>query len=433
MNHAPSRATCLVIALVLCAVLSEQHTGTTRSVVAQAQSTPTLVPSADGTAVYDETNNVTWLADADLPASNQFGVPLCASGRSQICINSSGSMRYDAAVAWVAAMNAAAYLGHTNWQLPTTPPKDPSCAKIGANTDTFGFGCTGSPLGSLYSRLGFAAPNSVQPAANQLAGPFSNLQPYLYWSRTPGGGATDACASAANGCGMASFSFNTGFHGANTLANFLYLWPSVPGSLTGAPASTGAALQVGADGQTVFDPESDRTWLTDADLAASNQFGLPACADPTTPPECVAQGGAMTFAAAEQFIAYMNAAAYLGQTNWEIPPLEAGCPAYGCGGGKDPMGNLYQQLGLSAGHPAVAAPNNPVGPFQNLQAYLYWSCEGQAIHGGCAANGPVPNQQWSFSFGSDFTGTDILQNSLYVTAYYPGAGPTTAATSSPTP
>jgi hypothetical protein len=29
-------------------------------------------------------------------------------------------MNYNAAAAWVAAMNAANYLGHNNWQLPTT-------------------------------------------------------------------------------------------------------------------------------------------------------------------------------------------------------------------------------------------------------------------------------------------------------------------------
>jgi hypothetical protein len=423
MIRIPRPVARIACVLLLGAVLSVQFAHSIRGVGAGAQYVPTLVPSADGTTVYDATKNVTWLADADLPASNQFGIPLCPGGRSQVCINSSGSMRYDAAVAWIAAMNAGAYLGHSDWRLPATLPKDRTCAKIGANEDTFGFGCTGSPLASLYSRLGFGAPNSVQPAAKQTAGPISNLQPYLYWSRTPGGSTSEGCASAANGCGMASFSFNTGFHGANTLLNFLYLLPSIPGRLAGAPASTGTGLQVSADGQTVYDPESERTWLADADLAASNAFSLPACTDPTTPPVCIAQGGAMTFAAAGQFVANMNAAAYLGLTNWEIPPLEVGCPAYGCGGGRDPMGNLYQQLGLSAGQPAVVAPNNPVGPFQHLQAYLYWSCEGQSVQGGCAANGPVPNQQWSFSFGSGFTGTDILQNSLYVTAYHPGGGP----------
>jgi hypothetical protein len=31
-------------------------------------------------------------------------------------------MNYIAAVAWVAAMNGANYLGHSDWQLPTTCP-----------------------------------------------------------------------------------------------------------------------------------------------------------------------------------------------------------------------------------------------------------------------------------------------------------------------
>ena len=82
-----------------------------------------LVLSADGLAVYDDVNNVTWLADFNLPASNRFGIPECNGTNVgvQTCINPSGSMNYGAAAAWVAAMNAANYLGHGNWQLPTTP------------------------------------------------------------------------------------------------------------------------------------------------------------------------------------------------------------------------------------------------------------------------------------------------------------------------
>jgi len=91
----------------------------------------TFVLSADGITVYDATNNITWLADFNLPASNRFGVPVCNGTNVGVrtCINPSGSMNYGAAVAWVAAMNAANYLGHSNWQLPTTPLVDNTCGK----------------------------------------------------------------------------------------------------------------------------------------------------------------------------------------------------------------------------------------------------------------------------------------------------------------
>ncbi len=44
-------------------------------------------------------------------------------------------MDYATAVRWVEAMNkldhGAGYLGHNNWQLPTAPAKDKSCAHTG--------------------------------------------------------------------------------------------------------------------------------------------------------------------------------------------------------------------------------------------------------------------------------------------------------------
>src|SRR5690242_15633069 len=108
-----------------------------------------LVPSADGLTVYDSTNGITWLADMNLAASNRFGLPLCSSGATP-CLNASGSMPYTGAAAWVAAMNAANYLGHSNWQLPTTATSDSGCTKHGPNGNTFGYDCAASAYGSLY-------------------------------------------------------------------------------------------------------------------------------------------------------------------------------------------------------------------------------------------------------------------------------------------
>jgi hypothetical protein len=116
--------------------------------------------SSDGETVYDVVNNVTWLADANLAAKTlpgnkdfRFGLPLCDSSSTgpaelpEPCVNLSGSMNYASAVAWVAGMNAANYLGHSDWQLPTTPPNDPSCSANGTNGNSFAFGCGGNALG----------------------------------------------------------------------------------------------------------------------------------------------------------------------------------------------------------------------------------------------------------------------------------------------
>jgi hypothetical protein len=84
------------------------------------QGSASLVLSPDGLTVYDSVNGVTWLANANLPATSRFGLSVCAGAGPQPCVNANGSMNYNAA-AWVAAMNAANYLGHSNWQLPATP------------------------------------------------------------------------------------------------------------------------------------------------------------------------------------------------------------------------------------------------------------------------------------------------------------------------
>ncbi|MGD1095986.1 MAG: hypothetical protein ABSB35_28835 [Bryobacteraceae bacterium] len=140
----------------------------------------TLVLSTDGITVYDSVNNVTWLADANLAATNRFGLPACNVSGAQPCINPSGSMSYQAAAGWVQAMNAANYLGHTDWQLPATPFTDKTCPKTGPNGTSFGFDCTAGALGSLYyNGLGLKAPDTAVPIPNNTAGPFSNFQPYL--------------------------------------------------------------------------------------------------------------------------------------------------------------------------------------------------------------------------------------------------------------
>jgi uncharacterized protein (TIGR03437 family) len=379
----------------------------------RCESASSLTLSADGLTVYDTADGITWLADANLASGNRFGLPVCAgASRTQPCVNASGSMNYPSAVAWVAAMNAARYLGRSDWQLPTTPPLDAGCGKKGASGNSFGFGCTASAFGTLYNALGLKAPDTAVPIAGNSVGPFRNFQPYIYWSQ-----------SSAGGNGQSTFSFNNGFNGANTGPNFEYVLPMIPGKIPGMPSASGNGLQVNPGGETVYDPVADVTWLANANLAQSNTFGLPLCTDPVTPALCVARDGAMTADSAAKFIANMNAydgSGYLGQKNWQLPPVDPNCGTYNCKSAANPMGELfYGQLGLSEGTPVAEAPDTPAGPFRHLQPY--WACNAATIQSPCEAQGPNPSQEWSFSFGSGFEGTDLLQNELYVTAYFVGS------------
>ncbi|HTU88244.1 MAG TPA: hypothetical protein VMF57_21870 [Solirubrobacteraceae bacterium] len=87
------------------------------TVVALVPALPTLVPAAvaepapagSRSTIDDLALGVTWLANADLPATMKLGLT------SQI--DADGSMTYRTAVEWVRRLNRRDYLGHRNWTL----------------------------------------------------------------------------------------------------------------------------------------------------------------------------------------------------------------------------------------------------------------------------------------------------------------------------
>jgi hypothetical protein len=276
-------------------------------------------------------------------------------------------------------------------------------------------------LGYLYyTALGIKAPNTAVPIPPNTVGPFQNFQPNLYWSNSPAGGLSG---------NIAAFSFASGAQDGSTETDYLDVLPMIPGKIPGTPASYGMGLQINPDGRTVYDPVAGVTWLADANLAANDTLGLPLCDTPTTPMYCVAQDGSMDYASAGQFIANMNAyrgAGYLGQTNWQLPPVNATCPTYNCSDSGNPMGELfYGQLHIPAGTPVVQPPDIAVGPFLHLQPFHYWSCLADTIQDPCQTDGQVPagNSEWGFSFGNGYLGTARLPADHFVTVYYVCDGP----------
>jgi len=405
-----------------------------------------LIP--DGETVYDTVNHVTWLADGNLAAQGvpgtlnfRFGLPVCpdlTKEPTEPCVNPSGSMSYPSAVAWVAGMNAANYLGHDTWQLPTAPHKDSGCSGTGPkpNRNSFAFGCKKNALGFLYyDALGFTAPDTAIPIPPNTVGPFSNFQPNTYWSGSGGGNPSSLA------CTIANFNFASGAQGGGCGGDFADVLPMIDGEEDGVSIPPGSKLYVNKDG-TVYDPGTKKTWLGDANLAANwlpgstlgefDTLGLPRCktAPDTTP--CVALDGSMNYESAQQLIKNMNAydngpgisRGYLLQHKWKLPPLEASCPTYGCGGDRNPMGNLYyDQLNFLAGTPVVPVPDIAVGPFNHLVPFPYWECLADAIQDACETADPAPNFEWGFSFGDGFLGTARLTADHFVTAYYVGCDP----------
>jgi hypothetical protein len=398
-----------------------------------------LILSPDGMTVTDTSTGATWLANMDLPASMPLTVPLCASMISPDCINTNGSMNYQTAELWIAALNAdnsVGYLGRNNWQLPTTQPFTAGCMSFGKNGESFGYGCTGSALGSLYSAIGLTAPSSVAGAVGGTFKGFANLQPNYYWSGTP-----------SDSVGFFTFSFANGWRGANIgldvagrnpAANFFYVLPMLDGN-PGIPG-------------TIYDPVSGKSWLADGNIAATNSFGLAQCSGlgSATSAPCVNADGTMTETSAEALINAMNSVVnndgtigYLGETHWRLPPSiqPVSCHDSVCtlDSSENPLASLYYNLlGLNAGNSVASYYTSGIGPFFNAQPYLYWSCQaenaqGSALNSVCSLlpqcttttqpNPCAADMEWSFNLGDGLQGTDEEATDLFVTAFSPSTVP----------
>lgn len=180
----------------------------------------------DYQAYYDDQLNITWLADANLVATNSFGIDPAE-------IFGAGKMRWEISQLWVANMNAHAgtgYLGFNDWRLPTvTDLGDDGCnfdengeftfsgGDCGYNVDT----STGEMAHLYFDTLGNTAnydtqgnPQSGGGLVN--TGPFQNIQDTLYWSGTP---------NAVNPGYSWSFNFSGGLQFPTINFRHFHAWP----------------------------------------------------------------------------------------------------------------------------------------------------------------------------------------------------------------
>lgn len=147
-----------------------------------------LLSRAGGQAYYDDVLNITWLTNANLADTNDFGV---------VGINADGTMTWDKAQEWIGAMNAANYLGTSNWRLPTVVDTDTSGCDFAYTGTDCGYNVdlsTSEMAHMFYSTLGnvgyyntSGSPTGCAGAPNYCltnTGPFANLQPYGDWSGT---------------------------------------------------------------------------------------------------------------------------------------------------------------------------------------------------------------------------------------------------------
>lgn len=185
-----------------------------------------LVASADGQTVYDSDLHVTWLANANLAATNTFGV----SG-----INANGTMTWYTAQSWIGAMNAANYLGYSDWRLPTiTDTGTPGCNFSFSGTDCgYNVNTVTSEMAHLfYDELGNKSYFNTDGTGPQAGwgltntGPFNNLQSSYLWSGTEY--APDTRFALV-------FSFYHGGQGTTSNGDNLYALAVRPGQIAAVP------------------------------------------------------------------------------------------------------------------------------------------------------------------------------------------------------
>jgi len=154
-----------------------------------------LVPRLGGLAVYSTDQNITWLADANLAASNTFGLTRSAtlSGGGEAFfgeVGPNGEMdQFTASSTWISAMNSdggSGYLGVNTWRLANTVFPDTGCSIDGTGIgEDAGFNCSASEMGHLfYNELGGVAGSSILTSTDPDLALFSNIQADWYWSAT---------------------------------------------------------------------------------------------------------------------------------------------------------------------------------------------------------------------------------------------------------
>lgn len=166
--------------------------------VTSAAPTPSPLQSRlSGAAYFQPELNATILADANLPAT----LPLGVTG-----INADGTMTWATAKTWVQALNAARYLGFSDWRLPAAnpingcgfvynPPRSDPQSHAGTNDLGYGISAQGtryarstkSELAYLYYNVfggtpKYAPNGTVQTSSSGPGAVLKNLTPREYWT-----------------------------------------------------------------------------------------------------------------------------------------------------------------------------------------------------------------------------------------------------------
>ena len=187
-----------------------------------------LEPRSGGLAFYDPNLGITWMSHGSLATLTTFGLPTGVSlgthpsdgsGQNAI-INADGSMNWPAALFWFDAMNAANFLGVSDWRLPSADVNGDStvvdCSGGGVP------GCADNEMGFLFWEEGVTGFAPV---------PFTGVQTSVYWSGTE-----------TNPGSAWWFSFGFGQQLAVSKWQTLHVWAARSGDIAAIPVPAGVWL-----------------------------------------------------------------------------------------------------------------------------------------------------------------------------------------------
>lgn len=207
--------------------------------------------------IYDSVLNVTWLKDANLAASQTFGV---------LGIDPDGAMKLATARDWISAMNLSGYKGYSDWTLPMNRPINgvsfnesfvlPASA-TGVNDNGYNITSTNSPLAHLFY-VSLGNPGMRDTAGNIRSGttgvdwgmvntgPFQNLRDplstngltgYAYWTGTA------ASKIAGYGRGWTLIT-RAGYQAPSFDDSYFHAWAIRPGDVAAAAVPEPASLMM---------------------------------------------------------------------------------------------------------------------------------------------------------------------------------------------
>jgi hypothetical protein len=233
----------------------------------------------DYQAYYDTVLDITWLAHANFPTIETFGVePINGPGTSN-----PGAVTFGGANQYISAMNDVCYLGFSNWRLPVVAPINGNAFVLdeivndgskdrGYNISAPGTdfaGSTASELAHLYYNTlgnlaavdtsGAARPCAIDPPLFCLANtePFTAIAPFTYWIGT---------RFDPNPSGAWAFAFGDGIQNVFGQQLGSQVWPVLDGD--------------GADGPPIVCGDSNddgQTSAVDALAALVTGVGLGSC------------------------------------------------------------------------------------------------------------------------------------------------------------